>query len=74
MKNFILCIILIFPLSIFAQNVGINEDGSAPNNGAILDIESSSKGILIPRLQTTAVSNPAEGMLIFQPSDKQFYF
>ena len=36
----------------FAQNVGINEDGSAPNPNAILDVKSFTKGVLIPRVST----------------------
>ncbi|MEL6987833.1 MAG: hypothetical protein AAGK97_08385, partial [Bacteroidota bacterium] len=70
----LLILLLLCPIYSFAQNVGINEDGSPPNPGAILDIKSSSKGILIPRLETSAVTSPVEGMLLFQPSDKQFYY
>jgi len=35
-----------------AQSIGINEDGSSPNSNAILDIKSTSKGLLIPRMST----------------------
>lgn len=72
----ILVIILFFiaPILAISQSVGINESGTSPHPGAILDISSGDKGVLIPRLETTAVSNPANGMLVFQPSDQSFYF
>lgn len=53
----------------FAQNVGINTTGNAPNSSALLDINASpgnDKGILIPRLPLTATNvgtpiSPAPG-------------
>jgi len=53
----------------YAQSVAINTDGSNPDGSAILDIKSSSKGILLPRLtkaQRDAVANPSNGLVIFQ--------
>lgn len=45
---------LTFSISVFSQNVGINNNGAAPNNNAILDVDvtTNDKGILIPRLTT----------------------
>ena len=43
----------------FAQNVGINTTGNAPNSSALLDVNASpgnNKGILIPRLPLTATN------------------
>ena len=61
----------------FAQ-VGINSDNSTPNESAMLDIKSSDKGILIPRMteaQKSNISNPAMGLLVFQTDGVQgFYF
>ena len=37
----------------FAQGVSINEDGSSPDESAILDVKSSNKGMLLPRLSDT---------------------
>ena len=46
------------------QNVGIGT--TTPSNNAILDIASTSKGIMLPRLDdTTFVSGPTAGLLIF---------
>jgi hypothetical protein len=58
-------------------NVGIGT--SSPSSSALLDISSTSKGILIPRMtasQKNAISSPTTGLLIFQtdaPSDFYHY-
>ena len=61
-----------------AQNVGINDDGSTPNNSAMLDVKSTSKGLLIPRMteaQRTAISLPAKGLLVYQNDGTEgFYY
>ena len=60
-----------------AQNIGINEDGSTPDGSAILDIKSDDKGLLIPRLssaQMLTISNPVDGLLIFNTDESSFYF
>ena len=69
MKNFLTLIIafLVTSLSVFAQ-VGINTDNSAPDNSALLDVKSTTMGMLIPRMNTVqrnAISNPAEGLIVF---------
>lgn len=49
--------------SLFAQNgVAINGDNSSPDASAMLDIKSTEKGILIPRMTTaqrTAIASLA---------------
>ena len=75
---------LIFPFlfglasySAFGQ-VGINTTGGDPNSSAMLDVESTSKGVLIPRMTKTqrdAISSPATGLLIYQTDNSEgFYF
>ena len=60
------------------EGVAINTDGSAPDASAILDLQSSSKGILAPRMteaQKSAVSSPATGLLIYQTDGSSgFYY
>lgn len=71
-KIFIIITIFQF-LNVQAQNnIGIGTTSPAPS--AMLDIESTGKGILIPRTDTTLVSSPATGLLIFQSSDNTFYY
>ena len=50
-----------------AQNVGINDDGSQPDNSAMLHVKSTSKGLLIPGMtkdQRDLIESPANGLLI----------
>lgn len=61
-----------------AQNVGINSDGSAPNSSAMLDVSSTIKGFLAPRMteaQKNAITSPATGLLVYQTDDTPgFYY
>jgi len=50
-----------------AHKVGIGTDN--PNNSAMLDMVSANKGLLIPRVETSAVTSPATGLLAFQCGD-----
>lgn len=57
--------------------ISINDDGSDPDASAILDIKSTTRGILIPRLtkpERDALSNPADGLLIFDTNESAFFF
>jgi hypothetical protein len=50
---------------------------SSPDNSAILDLTSTEKGILIPRMsssQRTGISSPATGLLVFDTDAGAFYF
>ncbi len=82
MKNILGYLIIIFlwigniTLS-HAQNVGINTSGAAPDNSAILDITSTDKGLLIPRMDSTSRKNivaPAVGLMVFDSTFNSFYF
>lgn len=53
----------------FAQGVSVNTDGANPDNSAMLDIKSTTKGLLIPRMTQTqrdAITTPATGLMIYQ--------
>src|SRR4029078_6908490 len=55
-----------------AQNVGIGT--TTPDNSAILDIKSGTKGLLIPRMSSAAVvaiANPAKGLLVLDTVKNQ---
>jgi hypothetical protein len=59
--------------SLFAQNVGIGT--VSPNNSAQLDVQSNSKGFLLPRMSTAernAIASPALGLLVFD-TDKNCF-
>jgi hypothetical protein len=56
----------------YAQ-VAVNNTGTPPNASAVLDVNSSSKGMLIPRMTTPqrmAIANPANGLMVFD-TDRQ---
>lgn len=78
-KHFtLLTLIAIFSFTISAQNVGINSDGSTPDGSAMLDVKSTDKGMLIPRLtqaQRDAIATPATGLLVYQTDNTPgFYY
>jgi uncharacterized protein (TIGR02145 family) len=66
-------LVLITSLSIQAQ-VSINSDGSQPDNSAMLDVKSTNKGLLIPRIalnsadNASPVTSPATGLIIYNTS------
>lgn len=50
---------------------------SAPNASAMLDVQSTDKGILVPRMTTAqrnAIASPAVGLLVFDTNLNQFFF
>ena len=58
-----------------AQNIAINTDGSVPDASSMLDITSTTKGFLTPRMTTTqqnAITLPANGLLIYNTTDNAF--
>lgn len=68
-------VLLLTAFCLFAQNVAINSDGSAPDGSAMLDVKSSSKGFLAPRVGSTAdVSSPATGLLVYQTGSTAGYY
>lgn len=63
-------------LSVSGQGgVGINNP--SPHASALLDLTSTNKGLLMPRMTTaqrTAIASPATGLLVFDVSLNAFYF
>jgi hypothetical protein len=60
-----------------AQNISVTNDGSAPHASAMLEIKSTNKGMLIPRMtmaQRSAISSPATGLLIYQTDNTQGFY
>lgn len=68
---------VLFGLSASAQNVAINSTGAAPSSSAMLDISSTTSGLLIPRMTTaqrTAIASPAQGLVVYDTSLNLFYY
>lgn len=62
-------------LNVVSQGVGMGTD--TPNSSAMLDVQSTGKGMLIPRMsaaQRDAIVLPATGLMIFCTDDNFFYF
>ena len=72
--------LLVFSLgwsAAMAQSVGINSDGSTPHASAILDVSSTTKGFLAPRMTTSqraAITSPATGLLVYQTDGTPGYY
>lgn len=65
----IACIYMGISLVSKAQSFSVNTDGSTADASALLDVKSTSKGVLIPRMNKTernAIASPATGLLVFQ--------
>lgn len=66
---------MFFPLRIISQNIGFGT--STPHPSAMLDISSTSKGLLMPRMtaaQRAAIVNPAKGLMVFDSTTNNFWF
>jgi hypothetical protein len=80
MKQFLATVIFVFAFATLshiagAQNMAINTDGSTPDASAMVDIASTTKGFLLPRMTTTqqnAIPSAATGLLIFNTTDNGF--
>lgn len=72
MKNFILFIVVHFFLILNsrAQNVGIGDVSDfTPDNSAILELRSTTRGFLLPRMlraERLAIVSPAHGLMVIQ--------
>ncbi|MDX1479070.1 MAG: hypothetical protein R3301_15255, partial [Saprospiraceae bacterium] len=78
MKLVITTLVLVCAIGLYAQGVAINEDNSSPHGSAILDVKSTTKGFLLPRLSTgqrLAIGSPATGLLVYDSDlDKLFCY
>ena len=62
---------------VFSQPGSLGIGTATPNSTSILDVQNSTKGILVPRMSTiqrNAISNAATGLLVFDNSTGSFWF
>jgi hypothetical protein len=67
-KLYFLILLLFFSTGLLFSQVGVNTDGTSPDNCAMLDVKSDISGFLPPRVtivQRDAITNPAEGLWVF---------
>jgi hypothetical protein len=76
MKNVsIFMVILLFHGSLLFSQVAVNTSGSPPDPSAMLDVNSTTRGLLIPRISTSArdlIPSPATGLLIYNTTTNRF--
>lgn len=76
MKTPVLIIALLFAVMNVSSQVGINTNNANPAPSAMLDVTSTNKGMLVPRMTTAqreAIANPAAGLLVYDTSEKALY-
>jgi hypothetical protein len=73
-----LCTAFLVTTTELEAQVGINNDGSAPHNSAMLDVKSTNKGLLIPRMTTaeriTLASSATAGLIVFDTDVSRYFY
>jgi hypothetical protein len=60
-----------FTATTMAQSVSVNNSGATADGSSILDVSSTSKGVLVPRMskaQKNAIPSPANALMVYQTS------
>ncbi len=77
-KALIIFVLFCFSVAIYAQNVTVTDDQNYnADTSAMLDVKSTTKGMLVPRVTTTQRNNiyqPATGLLVFDTDSSSFFF
>lgn len=63
--------------TVCAQGLSINSNGASAHSAAMLDVQSSNKGVLFPRMTTEqrrSIATPATGLLIYQTDSVSGYY
>ena len=81
MKKSFLCVVVVsisFIQHAFSQNgVAISATPAIPHPSAMLDISSSNKGFLLPRLSTTqrtGIATPTDGLMVYDSTIKKLMY
>lgn len=72
-----LVIAIIFPAIAFAQTDNVGIGTTTPDASAVLDLSSTEKGFLVPRMDETQrdnISSPATGLLVYNTDDQRFQY
>ena len=69
-------LLLVSPSWLTAQ-VAVNSNSTSPHPSAMLDVSSSNRGLLMPRMSSSnriAISSPASGLSVYDTDTKSFWF
>jgi len=77
-KQVIILFIISFTMSYLGvAQVSINTDGSSSDPSAMLDVQSTNKGLLIPRMDSTSrqnILNAADGLMVYDSTTHSFWY
>jgi hypothetical protein len=72
---------ILLSLGLYAQGVKIDKTGGVPNANAILDVEATDAGMLIPRMTTaqrttlgSGMGAPEDGMMVYDTSTSSIWY
>jgi hypothetical protein len=74
-KCFYFTLFVLLSLQIASAQVGIGTE--TPSQSSILDVESTTEGVLLPRMSTAqrnAIPEPANGLTVFDTDQQTYYF
>jgi len=79
--TFLLLVLASITASTTFSQVAINSDGESPNSKSMLDVKSTTKGILIPRMLTSeritlgnTLTTAEKGMMVYDTEKGAFYY
>ena len=64
----------VWGISSIAQTNNVGIGTNTPDASAILELQATDKGILIPRTDTNLIIAPATGLMIYENADNTFYY
>ena len=73
----VVMLIIVTGNKVNAQSMGISSSAITPDVSSILEMRTSTKGLLMPRLTTTerdAIASPATGLIIYNTTASKFNF
>lgn len=74
MKRFVFCLCHLLATQMIYGQVLVGSSGQSPHPSAALEIKSTTSGLLLPRLtrlEIVAIENPAEGLTVYNTTNKQ---
>ena len=77
LRMILITAIISFTIIANAQNVAVNTTGNSADASAMLDVSSTTKGFLAPRMTTvqrTGIPSPANGLLVFDTNTKTYWY